>query len=74
MRKVITETMPKLSLITPFYGSLYATIKKNYKFDNDPDIFASVIRPDIQPDIRFGHTNEQMRTKFGVDTNDTIYE
>ena len=48
-------------------SSLYVTIKKKYKFDNDPAIFASVIRPDILPDIRFGHTNGQIRTKFGGD-------
>ena len=28
-------------------------IKKRNNFGNDPTIFESVIRPDIQPDIRF---------------------
>ena len=46
-------------------SSLYVTNKKKYKFGNDPAIFRSVIRPDIQPDICFGHTNLQIRTKFG---------
>ena len=48
-------------------SSLYVTIKKKNKFGNDPAIFGSVIRPDIQPDIRFGHTNDQIRMKFGGD-------
>ena len=48
-------------------SSHYVTIKKKNKFGNDLAIFGSVIRPDIQPDIRFGHTNEQIRTRFGGD-------
>ena len=40
-------------------------IKKRNNFGNDPTILESVIRPDIQPDIRFGHVNDQICTKFG---------
>ena len=45
-------------------SSHYVTIKKKNKFGNDPGIFGSLIRPDNQPDIRFGHTNDQIRMKF----------
>ena len=53
-------------------SSQYVAIKKIYKFGNDPTVFVSVIRPDIQPDIRFGHTNQQIRTKFGGDVYNTF--
>ena len=43
----------------------HRTFKNKYKFGNDPAIFGSVIQPDNQLDIRFSHTNEQIRTKFG---------
>ena len=53
-------------------SSHFVTIKKKCKFGHDPSIFGSVIRPDIQPDIRFGHTNQQIRTKFGGDMYNTF--
>ena len=55
-------------------SSHYVTIKKKYKFGNGPAIFGSVIRPDNQPDIRFGHTNDQIRTKFGEGILNVIFK
>ena len=53
-------------------SSQYVIIKKKNNFGNDPTIFDPVIRPDIQPDIRFGHINEQIWTKFGRDMYNVI--
>ena len=36
-------------------NSQYVLIKKRNNCGNDPTLFGSVIRPDIQLDIRFGH-------------------
>ena len=46
-------------------NSQYVIIKKKNNFGNGPTIFDPVIRPDNQPDIRFGHINKQIWTKFG---------
>ena len=43
-------------------NSQYVIIKKKNNLGNDPTIFASFIRPDIQPDICFGLINEQICT------------
>ena len=53
-------------------NSQYVIIKRKNNFGNDPTIFDPVILPDIQPDIRFGHINEQISTKFGSDMYNVI--
>ena len=50
----------------------YITIKKKNELGKDLTIFGSVIRPDIQPDICFSHTYEQIYMKLVRSINNVI--